>query len=243
MSDDYGEDLAYIHDAGFGHIASAAGPVLIDALRRSGHESGLAFDLGCGSGILSRTLLDAGYHVRGIDISPAMVAMARKRAPGGRFNVGPIRAAALTECVAVAAIGECLNYLFDPGDSLRAIDEIFRRIHQALVPGGILLFDVAEPGRAGSNARRRGFVEGTNWAVLVESEEDSDSRILTRRITTFRQLGTLYRRGHETHRLRLIPRQSIKASLHAVGFRVRTLSAYGTLQFPKGLVGFLARKA
>jgi hypothetical protein len=44
VSNDYGEDLAHIHDAGFGQMAAAAGPVLIDALRRSGHESGLVFE-------------------------------------------------------------------------------------------------------------------------------------------------------------------------------------------------------
>jgi SAM-dependent methyltransferase len=242
MSEDYQEDLAYIHNAGFTQMAEAAGPVLIDALRRSGHESGLVFDLGCGGGILSRALVDAGYDVRGVDISPAMVAIARKRAPGARFEVGSILAARLTECVGVAAIGECLNYLFDAGHSLPAIDKLFRRIHDALMPGGILLFDVAEPGRVGGNGPRLRFVEGTGWAVLVASEEDRDSQILTRRITTFRKVGTLYRRGQETHRLRLIPRDKIKTSLRAVGFRVRVLSGYGALRFTKGLAGFLARK-
>ncbi len=47
-SDGYREDLAYIHDAGFGQMAEAAGPVLIDALRRSGHATGLVFDVLCG---------------------------------------------------------------------------------------------------------------------------------------------------------------------------------------------------
>jgi hypothetical protein len=85
-------------------------------------------------------------------------------------------------------------------------------------------------------------VEGADWAVLTASEEDRDSQILTRRITTFRKVGTLYRRGQETHRLRLLPRDKIKASLRAPGFRVRVLSGYGALRFPKGLAGFLARK-
>ena len=115
MGRDYGQDLAHIHNAGFGQLAEAAGPVLIDALSRCGHESGVVFDLGCGSGILSAVLLDAGYQVRGIDISPAMISIARRKVAGARFEVGSIFSAGLTECVAVAAVGECLNYLFDAG--------------------------------------------------------------------------------------------------------------------------------
>jgi SAM-dependent methyltransferase len=240
---DYREDLAYIHDAGFGQMAEAAGPVLIDALRRSGHESGLVVDLGCGSGILSRALVDADYEVRGIDISPAMVSIARERVPGARFEVGSILSAGWDECVGVAAVGECLNYLFDPGHTMPAIDGLLRRIHEALVPGGILLLDVAEPGRVPGGGPRRSFMEGADWAVLAESAEDADDHIRTRRITTFRRVGELFRRDRETHRQRLIPRGEVKESLRAIGFRVRILGGYGSLRFPTGLVGFLARKA
>jgi hypothetical protein len=33
MTDAYREDLAYIHDVGFGHLAKNAAPVLLEALR------------------------------------------------------------------------------------------------------------------------------------------------------------------------------------------------------------------
>src|SRR4051794_41430023 len=108
MSDAYGEDLAYIHDAGFGGLATNAAPVLLDALRRRGLASGLVIDLGCGSGILAEAMSAAGHDVPGIDISGAMVAMARVRVPNGQFRdrEGSLLAAELPPCVAVAAIGE-----------------------------------------------------------------------------------------------------------------------------------------
>src|SRR5262245_49451126 len=118
----YRDDLAYIHDAGFGGIARAAGPVLIDALRRRGLERELVIDLGCGSGILAQAVADAGYDVLGIDLSPAMIALARERVPGGTFRVASLRSAELPRCIAVAAVGEVFNYLFDrgnPASSLR----------------------------------------------------------------------------------------------------------------------------
>ncbi len=135
-----------------------------------------------------------------------------------------------------------MNYLFDADHSLAAIDELLERIHAALLPGGILLLDVAEPGRVPGSGPRRTWVEGADWAVLVESEEHAETQTLTRQITSFRQVGSLSRRDRETHRLRLIPRARIDATLRATGFAVEVLGGYGTLQFPAGLVGFLARK-
>lgn len=79
-------------------------------------------------------------------------------------------------------------------------------------------------------------------AVLVTTEEDQQAGILTRRITSFRRVGDLYRRDHEVHRLRLIRPSEVLGQLRALGFRVRTLRAYGALRLPPGLVGLLARK-
>jgi SAM-dependent methyltransferase len=238
----YGSDLAYIHDAGFGDLARHAAPVLLDALRRRGIDSGLVIDLGCGSGILSREVADAGYDVLGIDISEAMIAMARERVPQAEFCVDSLLRAKLPPCVAVAAVGEAFNYLFDSGNSERAPAKLFKRIHTALEPEGLLLFDVAEPGRVPGTGPQRKHVEAEDWAVLVTLEEDRRRRLLTRRITTFRKVGDLYRRDEEVHRQRLFPRSEVAARLRGLGFRVRTLTGYGPERFARGQVGFLARK-
>jgi SAM-dependent methyltransferase len=238
----YGDDLAYIHDAGFGDFARHAAPVLLDALRRRGIDRGLVIDLGCGSGILSREVAEAGYDVLGIDISEAMIAMARERVPHGEFRVESLLQSELPQCVAVAAVGEAFNYLFDAGNTKRGLANLFKRIHTALEPGGLLLFDVAEPGRVAGRGLQKKHVEVEDWAVLVTLEEDRKHRLLTRRITTFRKVGDLYRRDEEIHRLRLFPRSELAAQLRALGFRVRTLAGYGSERFARGQAGFLARK-
>src|ERR1700679_2045047 len=106
MPDAYRDDLAYIHDAGFGGYAQAAAPVLVDKLHRSGIMYGLVIDLGCGSGILSQAMFRAGYDVLGIDISPSMIALARSRVPQGQFRVGSLLTAEFPRSVAIAAVGE-----------------------------------------------------------------------------------------------------------------------------------------
>jgi SAM-dependent methyltransferase len=238
----YGLDLAYIHNAGFGNFARAAAPVLVDALERQGIDKGLVIDLGCGSGILSKEVSEAGYDVLGIDISEAMVAIARPRVPRGQFRVESIFTAELPPCVAVAAVGECFNYLFDEANSRSSLVKVFKRIEAALAPGGLFLFDVATPGRAPGNDPRRIYVEGPDWAVLVTSQEDRERRILTRSITTFRQDGELYRRDHEVHRQRLFRVAELATQLRSLGLRCRIIRGYGPVRFGRGHAGVLARK-
>jgi SAM-dependent methyltransferase len=242
MTAAYRDDLAYIHDAGFGGFARAAGPVLVDALRRGRITEGLVIDLGCGSGILSGVTSGSGYGVLGIDISEGMVALARKHVPRGEFRVESLLSAELPRCVAVAAVGECLNYLFDEGNTTPKLVKLFRRIHRALAPGGLFILDVAEPGRVPGPGPRRTYMEGKDWAVLVTNEEDRRHRFLTRRITSFRRVGELYRRDHEVHRQRLIARSEVTGQLRGIGFRVRSLRGYGPLRFGPGHAGLLARK-
>jgi hypothetical protein len=161
--------------------------------------------------------------------------------PGGQFRVASLLTAELPACVAVAAIGECFNYLFDERHSVAGIRQVLGRAFAALVPGGLLLFDVAEPGRVPGGASRS-YVEGDDWVVLVAAEEDQRQLLLTRHITSFRQVGELYRRGHEVHRLRLLPRAEVVSWLDDAGFQVQTVDAYGAVPFAPGHVGFLARK-
>src|SRR5262245_24691894 len=102
----YRDDLAYIPDTGFAAPAETAAAFLLEALRTSGIDRGLVIELGCGSGILSQAVASAGYDVIGVDLSPAMIALARQRVPQGRFVVSPLLQAELEPCVAVAAVGE-----------------------------------------------------------------------------------------------------------------------------------------
>ncbi|HRD67486.1 MAG TPA: class I SAM-dependent methyltransferase [Candidatus Competibacter sp.] len=242
MQYSYRDDLAYIHDAGFGHLAKSAALMLIEELNRAGVQGGTVVDLGCGSGITARLLHDFGYKVVGIDLSKSLVEIARNRVPEAVFRIGSFVTEDIPPCVAVTAIGEVLNYAFDEANCTAVRDNAFRRIYAALAPGGLLLFDMAGPARAPSDNPQRTFTEGSDWAVLMEAESDCTYRLLTRRITTFLKLGELYRRDSERHQLQLVDPVDVVASLQRIGFCVQTLPCYGSLVLPQGLIGFLARK-
>jgi SAM-dependent methyltransferase len=238
--DGYGADLAYIHDVGFGDFARRAATGLLEILHCGGITDGRVVDLGCGSGIWARELLDAGYKVIGVDLSAPMIELARQKAPEARFEAASYLDVEIPPCVAVTAIGECFNYQTDARAHGAELGRLFRRVHRALRPGGHFLFDVAEPGRG--RASTGGCFEGDDWAVLVRVEEDTRRGELRRRMTTFRRVGELYRRGEVTHVLRLYWGSELARELRGIGFRVRILCGYGAFRLPLGHVAILARK-
>lgn len=242
MQQAYLDDLAYIHDAGFGHLATSVVPVILDGLQHAGIHGGTVVDFGCGSGVTSHLLYDAGYQVVGFDLSEPLLKMARERVPEATFRRGSFVTEEIPPCVAVTAIGEVFNYTFDTANDSTVRRQTFERVFQALSPGGLFVFDMAGPERAPSHNPERTFAEGPDWAVMMEAEADMSNHLLTRRITSFRKLGEFYRRDFEIHQLQLVDPFEIVTSLERIGFSVQRLDCYGSLPLPRGLTGFVARK-
>jgi SAM-dependent methyltransferase len=225
---------------GFAVFSTAAAPGVLENLQQRGIDRGLVVELGCGSGLLAQELDHHGYDVLGVDLSPVLIAIARRRVPGADFFVGSFLNTEIPSCQAVVSIGECFNYLFDESNSLAELRRLFQRLFAALDPGGLLIFDVAVPGRACGTHRKHS--QGEDWAVLVDIEEDGINHQLRRQITTFRRVGGTYRRREEVHLLRLYEKAALIKELREAGFRVQTLSTYGQFPLPAGCVGFRARK-
>lgn len=242
MNEDYKEDLAFIHDVGFADYALKSAPGLLEILAQNSINEGLVVDLGCGSGLWARELTKAHYQVLGIDISQALIAIARKRVPTAEFRIESLFKAEIPPCHAVTSIGECLNYLFDPDSDRQALIQLFHRIYSALIPGGVFVFDIAEPGQVIQETLAKGFTEGEDWIVLVEKEENREHRTLTRRIITFRKVGEHYKRDDEVHHLQLYEATDIASELNEVGFQVETMCSYGKYILPRAHTGFIAYK-
>jgi SAM-dependent methyltransferase len=238
----YGNDLAYIHDAAFTDYGRNAAPGLLRILRRSGIKGGLVIDLGCGSGRWAHELNRNGCAALGVDQSPAFIRLARKIAPQSTFVCASLLRVKLPECDAVTSIGECFNYSFDRKAGKQELARLFARVYGALRPGGVLIFDVADPSRIPEQGPRRTGSQGADWAILVETSGDKRRNVLTRRIISFRKTGSRYRRSEETHRLHLYKAAEIVAILNRTGFHVTRLKAYGRFRLPAGIAAFLARK-
>src|ERR1051325_859905 len=182
MADYYQDDLAFIHDVGYRELALKAARGLLDIFARCGIRDGLVVDLGCGSGLWAEQLIKRGYEVLGIDISEAMIQLARRRAPRAEFRVASLFQADLPPCRAVTSLGECISYLFDTTNDNRRLKQLFRRVYTALAAGGVFVFDVMEQGARGRATAARSFAEGDGWMTVVERQEDRERRTLTRRM-------------------------------------------------------------
>lgn len=225
----YREDLAWIHHTGFREFAESASQGLLELLWKHEIHDGLVIDLGCGSGILSRELVQAGYDVLGIDASPSMIALAQETVPDTRFEVGRFGEVALPASRAIVAIGEVLNY--------GTLAEV-----EALIAGAktkLLIFDIAERGSYPAYDEHRS--EGEDWSVIAIKE--SDGRHLTRRVLTFRMDNGTMRRDEEVHTLELYEPGVIRALLREHGYRVTVRRSYGTRRLPNGHSVFLASRS
>jgi len=226
----YGREQAGIHHTDFGRLAERAANHLLTELRLAGLTQGTVVDLGCGSGILARSLSEAGYDVLGADISPAMIALAQAEAPRARIVQASLYDVELPAAVGVSATGEALNYATDPRAGPAAFERLVRQVHEALVPGGVFIFDVSVHGRSGPTGVRQQFHDRDGWSVVVREVEEDDR--LTRDITTFsREPDGRYRRSDERHLLHVFDREVTAATLHEAGFEVTTAIDYGPPRF------------
>jgi SAM-dependent methyltransferase len=211
----YGEDLAWMHDAGFGDVARAA----VDEARAHVSPPGLVIDLGCGSGITAAALLQHGFDVLGVDVSEAMLRIARERAPRARFVHASLDDFELEPAVAVLAIGEVLNY----GRERRDLPALFRRVRAALEPGGLFLAGISGPGRE-PEGLRRSWRDGPGWLVCLEAREEGP--VITRKIATFREHGDGWRRRDEVHLVQLYAAGEVLAGLREAGFEASVIGAH-----------------
>ena len=96
---------------------------------------GVIADIGCGTGATSRVFADIGLDVIGIDLSPNMIAEARRLNPGLRFQVGSMTKLDFEDG---QFDGVCAWYsVIHVPDEL--LPQVFSEFHRVLRPGGVAL--------------------------------------------------------------------------------------------------------
>jgi SAM-dependent methyltransferase len=230
----YRDDLARIHHLGFGFHADRCAPGILALLAPVRNRNGLVLELGCGSGRLTRHLLNAGHRVIATDASPAMLALAREVAGDAeRIQQIILPDAPLPEADAIVSVGHVLNYLEDEAAILRALLAAAR----ALRPGGILALDLQDLrwGEGYQNAPNQARV-ADDWALISEFSLPEPTRFIRRHISFIRAEDGTWRRDEEVHRNVLIDTAAIPAWLSEHGILARVGKAFGEEELPQGLI-------
>ena len=235
----YEEDLAKIHEIGFCDFIHNISKEILKIFHQYSINKGHVVDLGCGTGILVETLSKNNFDVTGVDISKGMLSIAKKRKIHATFIQSSIYDFIFPECVAIIALGECLNYICND-DPRKRYSSFFQKVYNSLLPNGLFIFDVAEIGRG--NGQKQRHWTGEDWAILVDYLEDSKLNILTRDITTFMKAKTNYKIHHEIHRLALVKGIQIIEQLRNIGFKAHLVHKFGDYIFPEYYVGVIAHK-
>jgi SAM-dependent methyltransferase len=98
-------------------------------------DDGPVADIGCGPGYVTGHLHDLGVDAFGIDLSPEMIAIARRDYPDLRFDVGTMTDLELADD-SVAGIVAFWSVIHVPDQAVPSVFEEFRRV---LRPGSPLL--------------------------------------------------------------------------------------------------------
>ncbi len=224
----YRNDLARIHDEGFGSYADSVAPGLLEILG----DRTEVLEVGCGSGALTKHLVAHGHEVLATDASRAMLDLAELHVPGARFEVLVLGQDPVPGTGSIVSIGHVVNYL----PSAQEISDAVIALARAKDPDGVLVFDVcdlsyghARPGVQHSAA------DGDGWSVDVTTIFEPPDRFIRGMTTRIDLDRGQPRENHETHVNTLVSAEELIASLMDHGFSAHASPSLGRFELPIGM--------
>lgn len=141
--------------------------VFADLVRRD-HPGAIVIDAGCGPGQHTDRLDRAGLAVRGVDLSPAMIEIARRHRPDLPFAVGSMTELDLADGAAGAVFAHYSIIHIAPDDVPAVLAEFAR----VLAPGGYLLlgFQSGDAALTGWAALDHKVATAYRWSIDAMSE-------------------------------------------------------------------------
>lgn len=237
----YRPDLARVHHLGFGSHADACAPGILGLLAGVRKRNGLVVELGCGSGHLTRHLLESGHRLIATDASPAMLELARSHAR----NVEDLRLLVLPDdpippADAIVSVGHVLSYLPDEVAIRRGLSSICRALH----PGGVLALDICDLkwGEVRRNAPV-GVSVNDEWVLVSRFSVPAPNRFVREMTTFLRCEDGTWRRDDERHDNVLIDTSYVPGLLREYGVDATLGSSFGDEHLPAGLVTIIGRRS
>lgn len=207
--------------------------LLEEAFRRFNARVRSVLDIGCGTGGHATVLADRGYDVHGVDLSAAMLEIARKKAGESVvFTQGDARSFDLGRTFDAAAFFFAVLGYQQTNEDVRAA---LRTARRHLADGGVLFLDVWNgPGVVADPPGKR--------TRIIDSPDGPITRTVSSALDVRRQIATVHYRleregeppAEESHVMRFFFPQELELFMELEGFELVSLSPFGTLDGEAG---------
>ncbi|MFH0816173.1 MAG: class I SAM-dependent methyltransferase [Methanobacteriota archaeon] len=209
-------------------------PFLLWVFRKYGRkETRKLLDVACGTGRHSIPFAENGLNVTGVDLSPDMLSMAKKKAKKRAFSIdlrtGDMRKLRFDEEFdAIICMNSAFNYMMTDEDAVKAVGGF----HKALRPGGVAVIDVMNFVKLMRSFNKRVERKGGRDGIMFESVINHRVEDLPA-IFIHDEIGAFWAEGketkiHEVHRLRMFNYNEMARILSEAGFRrVECFGSFG----------------
>lgn len=204
-------------------------------LHRHGVRPETVLDLACGTGSMSVLLAKRGYQVLGADLSEDMLAMAWEKASELEENLPFFICQPMEELRLpyqmdwVVCCLDSLNYVTEP----EKVQQAFRRIYDALTPGGVLIFDINSPEKLIGLDGQIFLDENDDTYCVWRAEFDREENICYYGMDLFQRDGELWRRSFEEHREYAYSVEQLTQYLSNAGFSVTEVYGDRSMEPPQ----------
>ncbi|HWC15352.1 MAG TPA: class I SAM-dependent methyltransferase [Actinomycetota bacterium] len=233
----YKRDLALVHHLGFGFHADICAPGILELLEPVREGNGLVLELGCGSGLLTKYLVDAGHRVIATDASPAMLELAKEHAPGAEdIRLLTMPDDPMPEAEAIVSIGHAINYLDTEEEIERALIHI---AHAA----SLFALDICDLEWGEHRKDQPNFSRaGDDWRLITRFSLPAPNKYVRDMTTFVRNDDGTWRRDDERHENILVDTSRIPALLVEHGVDAAIKPAFGSEELPIGLKVVIGRR-
>ena len=191
-------------------------------------------DLACGTGSLAILLAKQGLSVLGADCSEQMLTQASAKSAGmdnaPYWILQKMQRLRLPQPVdAVCCCLDSVNYVTRPAD----LQQAFRRVFDALTPGGVFVFDINTPEKLQGLDGQVFLDENETTYCVWRAEFSAKKRLCRYGIDLFRREGALWRRSREEHTEYAYTPEELTQYLTAAGFASVAIYGDRTLRAPE----------
>ena len=184
-------------------------------------------EIGCGTGTMTELLADEGFKMSGIDLSEDMLKFAREKCPDITFKQMDMRELVLDEPQdVIISIADSMNYL----ETVDDLSKTMKGVYNALVPGGVFIFDLKTEFFFKYVVRNRTFRgHGKGFSYVWKNYYDEDAKRHTYDVTIKLKRQNVVE--NEIHKQHVFSAQDIKQAAIYGGFK--SAKVYGNMTFEK----------